>query len=263
MEREGIGKNTTKEKIKAGQAVIGFRLNFISPDVIEILSNIGLDFVYFDCEHGSMSEETCQDMIRVAELVGLTPIVRVASNQPWFILRALDLGAMGIIVPHCNTKEEVQRAVEAAKYPPVGDRGIGGRSLRLSGMLRADYIVEANKETMVIAMIEDIKAIDNLSEILAIGELDVLWVGRADLSLSMGVPGQVNHPMIQEAVKKVITQGRAAGKAVGVGALPVDDPGSYRQFLRQGAQFFSVDSATLLRSAARQLLQKVKLGNVV
>lgn len=258
-----LGKNTTKEKLKAGQAVIGFPLNFASPDIIEILSNIGLDFVYFDCEHGSMSEETCQDMIRVAELVGLTPIVRVASNQPWFILRALDSGAMGIIVPHCDTKEEAQRAVKAAKYPPVGERGIAGRSLRLSGMLHADYIIEANKETMVIAMIEDAEAIDNLPEILAIGELDVLLVGRADLSLSMGVPGQVNHPMIQEAIKKVITQGRAAGKAVGVGHLSIDDPDSYGQFLRQGAQFFSVNPANLLRSAARQFLQKVKKGNLV
>jgi 4-hydroxy-2-oxoheptanedioate aldolase len=258
-----LGKNTTKEKLKAGQAVIGFSLAFASPDIIEMLSNIGFDFVYFDCEHGPMSEETCQDMVRAAELVGLTPIVRVTSNQPWFILRALDLGAMGIIVPHCNTKQEAQRAVEAAKYPPVGERGIAGRSLRLSGMLHADYIVEANKETMVIAMIEDAEAIDNLSQILAVDGLDVLLVGRADLSVSMGIAGQVNHPMIEEAVSRVITQGRAAGKAVGVGHLSVDDPESYRQFLRQGAQFFSVNSATLLRSVARQFLQKVKIGNLV
>lgn len=259
MKRKGIGKNATKEKLKAGQAVIGFRLDFASPDIIEILSNIGFDFVYFACEHSLMSEESCQDMIRVAELVGLTPIFECASNRPWFIQRALNSGAMGIIVPNCKTKEEAQRAVEAAKYPPVGERGIGGRSLRLSRMSHADYIVEANKEIVVIALIEDREAIDNLPEILSVDGLDVLWIGRADLALSMGIAGQVDHPMIQEAVKKVITQGRAAGKAVGVGHLSVDDPESFRQFLRQGAQFFSLNPANLLRSAARQLLQKVRI----
>ena len=253
-----LGKNTTREKLKAGQAVIGFRMDFASPDVVEILSNIGFDFVYYDCEHGPMNEEACQDMIRVAELVGLTPMVRVSSNQPWLILRALDSGAMGIIVPHCNTKEEAQRAVKAVKYPPEGERGIAGRSLRMSGMSRGDYIVEANKETMVIAMVEEGDAIDNLSEILTVDGLDVLWIGRGDLSVSLGIPGEFNHPMMHEAVTKIITTGRAGGKVVGVGAIAVDDPESVRQFINQGAQFFSLNCAGILRNAARELLEKIK-----
>jgi 4-hydroxy-2-oxoheptanedioate aldolase len=251
-------KNTTKEKLKLGQVVIGIRMDYHSPDIIEILGDVGFDFVYYDCEHGPMNEETCQAMIRTAELVGLTPLVRVPANEPWYILRALDSGAMGIIIPHCNTKEDAQNAVKASKYPPEGERGIAGRSIRISGMRPAQYIVEANREIMVIAMIEEAQTLENLSEILTVDGLDVLWIGRGDLSLSLGVPGQYNHPKVQQAVDRVITEGRAAGKIVGVGAIEVGDPESVKQFARQGAQFFSLNSANLFKMAARTWLEKAR-----
>lgn len=253
-----LKKNATKEKLKVGQAAIGFRLDFTSPYIVEALGNIGFDFVYFDLEHGSMSEESCQEMIRAAELVGLTPIVRVPSYDPGITTRFLDSGAMGIIFPHCNTKQNAQAAVNAVKYPPEGERGIGGRSLSLSAMSTADYLREANKETMVITMIEEMEALNNLSEILTVDGLDVLWVGRLDFSISSGIPGKVNDPVIQNAVNRIITEGRAAGKAVGVGAINVDEPESIRDFIRQGAQFFSLNTASMLRSAARDLLKRIK-----
>ena len=216
-----LKKNLTKEKLKAGQAVIGFRMDYSSPDIIEILGNVGFDFLYYDCEHATMNEEACQYMIRTAELVGLTPIVRIPTNQPHYILRTLDSGAMGIIIPHCNTREEAQSAVKAAKYPPVGERGIAGRSIRMSGMGPADYVIEANKETMVIAMMKEAQALENFSEILSFDGLDVVWIGRADLALSLGIPGQLTHPKVQEAVKKVIAEARAEGKIIGGVSLEV------------------------------------------
>jgi len=253
-----LKKNTTKEKIKAGQATIGFSMDFTSPYIVEVLGNIGFDFVYFDLEHGPMSEESCQEMIRAAELVGLTPLVRVPTNDSGVTLRLLDSGAMGVIVPHCNTIQEAQDGVKAIKYPPEGERGIAGRALSLSGMSPADYIIAANKETLVVAMIEEVEALNNLSEILTVGGLDVLFIGRLDFSLTAGIPGQVNAPVIQDAVNKVITEGRAAGKAVGVGAINVDDPDSVRNFIKQGAQFFALNTASILRSAARDLLKRIK-----
>jgi 4-hydroxy-2-oxoheptanedioate aldolase len=108
------------------------------------------------------------------------------------VARFLDSGAMGIIFPHCNTKQDAKAAVSAVKYPPEGERGMGGRSLSLSAMPTADYIKEANKETLVIVMIEDVVALNNLPEILAVDGLDILWVGRLDFSVSSGVPGKVN-----------------------------------------------------------------------
>jgi len=253
-----IRKNTAKQKIKAGEAVIGFSMDFASSFIVELLGKCGFDFVYFDCEHGPMSEEACEHMIRAAEFVGLTPMVRVPSYEPHVILRFLDLGAMGIIIPHCNTKQAAQAAVKAVKYPPEGERGIGSRPVSLSGISMADYVKEANKETLIIVMIEDPVAIDNLSEILKVDGLDVLFIGRGDLSLSMGVPGQMDDFKIKEAVNKMITQVRASGKAVGVGAMDVRKPESYKQLLNQGAQFFSLNLTSILTMATRELLQKFK-----
>ena len=253
-----LKKNTTKEKLKLGQTVIGIRMDYPSPDIIEALGNVGFDFVYYDSEHGTMGEETNLTMIRTAELVGLTPMVRVPTSEPWYILRALDSGAMGIIIPHCNTKEEAQAAVTSAKYPPEGERGIAGRSIRMSGMTPAQYTVEANRETMVIAMIEEARALENLSEIVTVDGLDVLWVGRGDLSLSMGVPGQYSHPKVKQAVERVIGEGRAAGKVVGVGAISVEDPESIQHFTGLGARFFSVNSASLFAVASRKWLNTAR-----
>ena len=255
-----LKKNHTKEKLKAGQVAIGFRMDYSSPDIIEILGNVGFDFLYYDCEHATMNEEACQYMIRTAELVGLTPMVRVPANQPHYILRALDSGAMGIIVPHCNTKEEAQSAVKAAKYPPEGERGIAGRSIRMSGQSPADYVIAANNETMVIAMVEEARALENFSEILSVDGLDVIWIGRADLSLSLGIPGQLTHPRVEEAVSKAIAEARAAGKIIGVGAIPAENPETVVQFASQGAQFFSLNSANLFKAAAGAWLKKAS-GN--
>ena len=124
-------------------------------------------------------------------------------------------------------------------------------------MPTADYIKEANKETLVIAMIEDVVVLNNLSEILAVDGLDILWVGRLDFSVSSGVPGKVNDPVIQDAVNRIITEGKAAGKIVGVGAINVDEPDSIRHFMQQGAQFFALNAASILRSASRDLLKRI------
>ena len=114
-----------------------------------------------------------------------------------------------------------------------------------------------NKEIMVIAMIEEVAALNNLPEILAVDGLDILWVGRLDFSISSGVPGKVNDTVVQDAVNRIITEGRAAGKTVGVGAINVDEPDSIRHFRQQGAQFFALNTTSILRSAARDLLKRI------
>jgi len=252
-----ILKNTTKAKLKAGKAVIGVRLDFTVPYVVESLAGIGFDFVYFDLEHGPSSEESCQDMFRAAELAGLTPIVRVPSSEPGFTARLLDSGAMGIIFPHCNTKQDAKAAVRAVKYPPDGERGAGGRPLSLSGMPIADYVREANRETLIITMIEEMAALQNLPEILTVEGLDVLWIGRVDLSVSSGIPGKLDDPKIQDAVRRVIAEGNAAGKVVGVGAVSADRPEQIREFIKQGARFFSLYMTGVIRSAGRNILKTI------
>jgi len=255
-----LRENLTKKKLRAGEPVVGIRMDFASPYVLEAIGETGFDFVYFDWEHSSLSEQACEDMIRAAELVGMTPLVRVPSHEASVILRYLDAGAMGVIVPHCSSKDRAQAALKAIKYPPQGDRGIAGRSLSLSGLSVADYIKRANRETLVVVMIEDPEGVQNVTEIANVDGVDVLFIGRLDLSVSLNIPGEVEHALIKEAVAKVITQGRDAGRAVGVGAIDIGRPESIREFMKLGAQFFSLNLLGILTNASRGLLRKIKEG---
>jgi len=252
-----IMKNATKAKLKAGKTAIGIRLDFTSSAIVESLTGLGLDFVYFDLEHGPSSVESCQDMFRAAEVAGLTPLVRVSSYDIGYADRLLDSGAMGIIFPHCNTKKDAEAAVRAVKYAPKGERGAGGRPLTLSGMSITDYVPQANRETMVVTMIEELEALDNLPEILTVEGLDVLWIGRVDLSVSAGIPGKLDDPKIEDAVKRIIAEGSAAGKVVGVGAVNASRPDQIKEFINQGARFFSLDTTAVLRGATRNILQSI------
>ena len=256
-----LKKNITKEKLKKGEPVFGFRMEFAAPFIVEVLSHAGFDFVYFDCEHGPISEGEVEEMVRAAELMGMTPMVRVAANQPHHILRALDSGAMGIIIPHCGNKEEALAAVRALKYPPEGDRGIAGRLWShwvMSGNSTADYIKEANQETLLVAMIEDAEGISQISDILTVDELDCVFIGRADLSVSLGIPGLGDHPMINEAVDKVLKEAASCGKAVGIGFVDFGDPDGVKRFIQQGAQLFSMGSTAVLMKTAKDLLKQIK-----
>lgn len=253
-------KNATKAKLKADKTAIGVRMDFTSSAIVESMTGLGFDFVYFDLEHGPSSVESCQDMFRAAEVAGLTPLVRVSSYDPGYVDRFLDSGAIGIIFPHCNTKQDAEAAVRAVKYPPQGERGAGGRPLTLSGMPIADYIREANRETLVVTMIEEMEALENLPEILTVEGLDVLWIGRVDLSVSSGIPGKLDDPKIQDAVNRIITEGRAAGKVVGVGAVNADRPEQISGFIKQGARFFSLDTISMLRSASRNIIKNIGAG---
>ena len=247
--------NATKAKLKAGQPVIGMRMEFSSPYLVQSLGNLGLDFVYLDLEHGLIGEESCQEMLRAAEIANLTPLVRVPLNETGTIARVLDAGAMGIIISHCKSKEDAESAVKAVKLPPQGERGTAGPP---GGMTLSEYVTAINRETLVAVMIEESEALDNLSSILTVAELDVLFIGRLDLSLSLGIPGQIENPRIQRAVERVLTEGKAAGKAVGVGAINIDDPDSIRVFIRRGAQFFSITATSLLRNSTARLLNEIK-----
>jgi 4-hydroxy-2-oxoheptanedioate aldolase len=230
-------------------------MEFASPYLVRSLGNLGLDFVYLDLEHGLIGEESCQEMIKAAESANLTPLVRVPLNETGTITRVLDAGAMGIIVSQCKSQEDAEAAVKAVKLPPEGERGSAGPP---GGMTLPEYITAINRETLVIIMIEEAEALDNLSRILTVSGLDVLFIGRLDLSLSLGIPGQVDSPQIQQAVARIITEGRAAGKAVGVGAINAGDPGSIREFIKRGAQFFSLTATSVLRNSTVRLLNEIK-----
>ena len=156
--------------------------------------------------------------MRAAEAAGTTPIVRVPTNAPEEILRFLDTGAQGVLVPQVTTREDAERAVRAARYHPLGQRGLAGTRAAdygLGGSL-GPYAQEANETILVQALIEDVRAIDNLPAILAVEGLDIIAIGPSDLSQSLGHPGERNHPAVREAIAEIIRLGVAAGKVVGM-----------------------------------------------
>jgi 4-hydroxy-2-oxoheptanedioate aldolase len=251
--------NKTKQKLKAGDVVFGSEIMFPSADVVEILGFAGLDFVYLDMEHSATSHESLAHMIRAAEISGTTPLVRIPENVPGqyagTILRILDLGAMGVIVPHVDNKEAARAVVDAVKYGPQGRRGMfdvgrqTGYGFTMSGR---DYVRRANEEIMVVIMIESKEGLDNLGDILSVEGIDVVQIGSSDLSQSMGYRGDLTEPAVLDAIDRIVAECRKAKVAVGVGSFAGFPRADMSRFLGAGVQFVNIVTQTLLTAGARQ-----------
>ena len=197
-------RNRVKEMLKRNELTIGAWVNFGTPDSAEIMANMGLDWLVYDTEHGPWSIETVQQLIQATAATNTVPIVRVAWNELWLIKRALDIGAYGVIVPWINTKEEAIKAVRAAKYPPKGIRGAGPRRAAMFGLRTREYLDVADDLTLVIAQIETQEAIDNLEDIMSVEGIDAIFVGPHDLSWSLGLYGNQQHPKNLEAIDRIL-----------------------------------------------------------
>jgi len=259
-----MGQNQTKEKIAAGRPVFGYLLQFPAPNLAEAAGDAGLDFVMLDAEHGSLTPGTVEDMIRGAEIVGVTPIVRVPANREEVILSYMDRGAMGVIVPHVNTREDAEAAVAAVKYGPQGRRGMGGgRSLR-PYRDEENVFAAANRETMVVCMVEEQEGVDNLDSILDVPGVDVIHIGSVDLSQSLGFVGQTRHPKVLETIDYIIRTVKARPgpfPAVGIGGqgggsnIPL-----LKSYADRGVQFFTLPATALLIAATRRVLEEMEAG---
>jgi len=247
-------KNLTKEKIRAGKIAYGVFVNLGCPPLLELLGFLGFDFVIIDAEHGPMGVETCENMLRAADNVNITPIIRVAVNLQQNILRYLDIGALGVQMPMINTKADAEAVVRAVKYPPEGKRGLAGVRAALYGVTGSlgDYVKEANQETMVIVHCETMEAVENLKEILTVPGIDVCFIGPTDLSSSMGYPGQIKHPEVEKMIDKLVKEIRAAGKAAGTIAYDLD---TLRKRKEQGFQYIAYGIVPMMVKSAREYLQ--------
>ena len=206
-----IRPNNAKEKLKAGGVVTTIS-GLSSSDIIDFLGPMGFDAAWLETEHGSVTWDQMGDLTRACDLWGVTPITRVTSNEPWLITRTLDRGSMGIVVPHVNTKEAAERAVQSAKYAPMGYRGMfGGR--QSFGV--ADYFHRANDQTMVVVLLEEAEALRNLDDILQVDNIDVFFVAPSDLAQTMGHIGNPGHPDVQRAIDESIARIIAAGRVPG------------------------------------------------
>jgi len=254
-------ENTLKQKLEAGKAVFGVMITFPSPPVVEMLGYLGFDWILIDNEHGTITVENSEDLIRAGEISGVAPIVRPVSNKPEIIAPFLDRGAWGVQIPHVNTAEEARAAVDAVKYHPLGHRGIfsGSRpaGYGLSGTT-AEYVEDANRNTLVCLMLEEVEAIENLAEMVEVDGVDVFFIGSGDLSQSMGYPGQQTHPEVQRLVEQGVTTIREAGRIAGVSC-----PDSYvPKFLGMGVQYFHGSVNRLLQSSSVNYLEEMRKAAV-
>ena len=204
--------NRLKEALREGGTVFGLINSIPSPLLVEMLGYAGYDFVVLDLEHVSTNPETLENLVRAAECAGITPLVRVPGIAADVILRTLDCGAQGIVVPHVKDVAEAEAVVKASRYHPLGSRGISGG--RTTGFGRLDlprYFERANTEILVAIMIEDREGVEEIDEILSVPGLDLVIEGAVDLSQSYGVPGQPQHPLVQEGVKHIAESCRNHG----------------------------------------------------
>ncbi|EAZ97702.1 HpcH/HpaI aldolase family protein [Marinobacter sp. ELB17] len=193
--------NTTKHKLSEGKAVYGLLNAVPSTWLVEMIGYAGYDFVILDTEHLSTNPETVEHMIRAAECAGITPLVRVPGPDVGAIARALDSGAQGIVVPRVRNAREARAVVSMARYAPLGERGItGGRTTGFGTIPLGRYLAEANREILVVLMIEDTEGLSNCEEIANVPGVDWLLEGAVDLSQSLGVAGDPFHPSVQDAI---------------------------------------------------------------
>jgi 4-hydroxy-2-oxoheptanedioate aldolase len=244
--------NALKQKLAAGQPATVIAPFASSAGLVELVGHLGFDGVFLDCEHGPSGWEDVEHMVRAAEVAGFDSIVRVPENTASTITRALDRGAGGVQVPHINTAGDAQAAVQHAKFAPLGQRGWSGWRTSF-GVDMVEYAANANEQTMVVVMLEEVEALENLDEILRVEHVDVLFVAPGDLAQSMGLPGQINHPRVTAAIDDALRRIRAADRVSGT----LTTPAALERHLELGVLFLYVGLSSLLAPAAADFHRRI------
>ena len=237
---------------------VGSWITIAHPAIAEIMAKAGFDWLAVDMEHSVITIREAEELIRVIDLCGVVPLVRLSANDSVQIKRVMDAGAHGVIVPMVNSAAQAEQAVSAVRYPPQGRRGVGLARAQGYGSSFDNYLDWVNKESVVIVQVEHIDAVNNLEAILAVDGVDGFIVGPYDLSGSLGVPGQFDHPLMKETMERIISVGAASGKTPGVHVVE-GDVEELRLRIEQGYRFvaYSVD-IRMLDCACRNGLNAVR-----
>lgn len=247
-----------KKRLQDGEKLVGPFMKFTNPGLVEIFGKAGFDFVVIDTEHGPQSTESVENLVRAAELAGISPVVRVRRNESSLISCALDVGAEGILVPQVTTVQDALNVVKATRFAPEGERGVCCyvRAASYSHESKFDYFKRANRDNVVIILIEGEQGIINLDEIIQLPGIDVIFIGPYDLSQSLGLAGQVDHPLVLEKMQEVVSKAQRAGLVVGTF---VDNLEVAALWSRMGVQFmaYSVDTG-IIYQASRDIVCKIR-----
>ena len=242
-------KNLLKEKVKEGKPAIGAFVALGHPDVTEMLSRLGFDWLVIDSEHSALGFETIQTMLQAMNGSDCTPIVRPPWNDMVAIKRILDMGPHGLLIPWINSREDAEYAVRACKYPPKGLRGFGPRR---AAMIDRAYVSTVNEELLIIAQIETREAVENLDDILSVDGIDAVYIGVMDLSYSYGLTApDFENPEYLGAFEKVLSVADKWKKPAGLFAFS----NNVQWALEKGFTLVTVDSADtfLMRGALTAL----------
>ena len=238
-----------KRSLANRKLTIGSWITLGHPSIAEIMAKAGFDWLTVDMEHSAITIHQAQQLIQVIELAGCVPLVRVGVNDANLIKRAMDAGAHGVIVPMVNTKADAQRAVSFVKYPPKGIRGVGLARAQSYGADFEGYRKWNETESVVIVQVEHIKAVENLEAILSVEGVDAFIIGPYDLSASLGVPGQFDHPDVVAALDEVQHVTKRLNAVAGFHVIP-PEPAQVQQKVEQGYRFvaYSLDTLFLWNS---------------
>ena len=247
-----IRPNRVKQKLAAGEvAVILSGTN--DPDLIDQIGPLGPDGIWLEGEHGAVDYADLGNLTRACDLWGMTSVVRVMDNDYATIYRTLDRGAQGIVVPHVNTPAAAAAGVAAAKFAPLGRRGM---FTSRQGFGVGDYLQRANDQSLLIVLIEDIVAVGNLDAILKTDHIDVFFVAPNDLATSMGHIGKMDHPEVQQtidaAVARIVRAGRTAGMLV--------NAGNVERYTRMGVRALMTGFVPWIQAGLRDLTDRAAAG---
>ena len=247
-----IRPNRIKQKLAAGE-IATILSGAVNADMIDQLGPIGADGFWLEGEHGPVDFGDIADLTRACDLWGATSIVRVHQNEYGVIYRTLDRGAMGVVVPHVNTRAEAENVVEAGKFAPIGKRGM---FTSRQGYGVPDYFERANDQTLFVVLIEDIAAVRNLDEILQVDHIDCFFVAPSDLATSMGKIGQLDDPEVLQtldgALEKIVKAGRAAGT--------LTNDANVEKYTRLGVRMVMVSALPWIAAGYREFARRAQAG---
>ncbi len=252
-----INENKVKSALKLGKTVIGSEASrFGITDLVHIFAQAGFDFIFIDMEHTTFNLETVAQMIQVSRLLDITPIVRVPDAKYHLVARVMDVGAQGIMIPRVNTPKQVEEIVSWLRYPPDGIRGYAQTSHQTNykSLPAEDFIAAIEKETLLLIQIERKVALGHLDEMLSIPGIDVAVLGIMDLSVDLGIPGQINHPLMTQSIEKIVSVSQQYGISSGIIAGDLEFVADWG---RKGMSFLSYATGEriLFDSAAKSVQQ--------
>jgi 2-keto-3-deoxy-L-rhamnonate aldolase RhmA len=246
-------QNPVRTSLKEGKPVVGITITAACVETAAQAANLGFDFLWVEMEHSPITLETTRQIVLATRGLKALPFVRVPVNEFWTAKRVLDAGALGVIFPFVSTAEAARKAVQACKYPPLGRRGSGPGLAAFRWPTAESYHDFADRNVLVVVIIEEREALENLEQIAATPGVDVLFVGRSDLSFSMGLRGRNEDPEVDRALDRVVEAARRHGKFAGA---PVGSVHQARQFIDKGLLFLqALTELRFMAAGAAQFLE--------